>query len=227
MYAHPEARSFNGAMRDAAVETLTACGHEVHVSDLYAMRFDAVGGPNDFSRIDDSSFFKYQREQRSAVGARTFEPAVQQQIDHVAWCDLLLLQFPLWWYSLPAILKGWIDRVFAMGFAYDSGRAHETGPLGGRKAMVALTTGGPERSFGPAGFSQPIDDVLFHIEYGMLHYAGMDVLPSFVVFGAARITEEDRLHELSRYRAHLRAIETMTPLTFPRNGRRPAKPASG
>jgi NAD(P)H dehydrogenase (quinone) len=50
VYAHPEPASFNGALKDLAVEVLTGAGHSVEVSDLYAMRFDPVTGPGDFLR---------------------------------------------------------------------------------------------------------------------------------------------------------------------------------
>jgi NAD(P)H dehydrogenase (quinone) len=217
VYAHPEPRSFNGAMRDVAVNVLTGAGHSVVVSDLYAMDFNATGGTRDFSSLQDSDFFKYQREQRHAAATSTFAPDVTEEMKKLVAADLLILQFPLWWYSLPAILKGWIDRVFAMGFAYDAGRAHETGPLAGRRAMVSVTTGGPARSFGVHAFSPPMDAVLFHIQYGMLHFAGMQVLPPFVAYGAARITDEERAASLGRYREHLLALETAEPLTFARD----------
>jgi NAD(P)H dehydrogenase (quinone) len=194
---------------------LAGQGHDVVVSDLYAMNFDPIGGPRDFSAIQDRTFFKYQREQRNAAATGTFAPDVQAEVEKVRSADFLLLQFPLWWYSMPAILKGWIDRVFAMGFAYEAGRAHDSGPLTGRRAMVSVTTGGPGPSFAERAFSPPIDDVLFHIQYGMLHFAGMQVLPPFIAYGAARITDDQRTALLSAYRERLLALANTQPIRFP------------
>jgi NAD(P)H dehydrogenase (quinone) len=215
VYAHPEPGSFNGAMRDTAVRVLTGAGHAVVVSDLHAMRFDPVGGPHDFTDLQDAGFFRYQREQRHAAATGTFAPELQAEIEKVRRADLLLLQFPLWWYSLPAILKGWIDRVFAMGFAYDAGRTFDNGPLAGRRAMVAVTTGGLESSFADGALNPRINEILFHIHYGMFRLTGMKVLPPFVAHGAVRISDEQRSALLSLYSERLRAIEHAEPLVFP------------
>ena len=215
VYAHPEPVSFNGAMRDTAVRVLTAQGHDVVVSDLHAMRFDPVGGPHDFIELQDRSVFRYQREQRNAAATGTFAPELRTEIEKVRRAHLIILQFPLWWYSLPAILKGWIDRVFAMGFAYDAGRTFDTGPLAGRRAMVAVTTGGLESSFAAGGLNPSIDEILFHIHYGMFRVTGMQVLAPFVAHGAVRITDEQRRAILERYRDRLLSLERMAPLEFP------------
>ena len=81
VYAHPEPRSFNAAMRDVAVETLVSAGHAVELSDLYATRFDAAGGPDDFMVREDGERFSYQREQRRAAAARTFVAPLQREMD--------------------------------------------------------------------------------------------------------------------------------------------------
>ena len=214
VYAHPEPRSFNAAMRDVAVETLVSAGHAVELSDLYATRFDAAGGPDDFMVREDGERFSYQREQRRAAAARTFVAPLQREIDRVRWADFLLLQFPLWWFSLPAILKGWIDRVFAMGFAYDVGRSYESGPLAGKRAMLALTTGSPAPLYAPGGRNGDIDGLLFHVQHGMLRFVGMDVLPPFIAFGAARVSDADRAAYLEAFRARLATVETTAPLRF-------------
>jgi NAD(P)H dehydrogenase (quinone) len=158
--------------------------------------------------------FRYQREQIHASRARTFAPEVSAEMAKLNRADFLILQFPLWWFSLPAILKGWIDRVLAMGYAYDIGRSHDTGPLRGKRAMLALTTGSPQQSYLASGRNGELDQLLFHIQYGMLHYVGMEVLPPFVAYGAARVTDEQRAAYLAAYRERLLALETPPPLRF-------------
>src|SRR5215472_14670086 len=97
VYAHPEPLSFNAAMKNLAVEVLTAAGHEVRVSDLYAMNFTAAGGPVDFLDRLDPACFRYQREQMRATTDNKFVPQLKTEMDKLTWADLLIFQFPLWW----------------------------------------------------------------------------------------------------------------------------------
>lgn len=85
---------------------------------------------------------------------------------------------------MPAIMKGWVDRVFTKGFAYGirdpehPGRTfrYGHGPLSGRRTQVLITTGSPAGAMGPLGINGPVDDVLFHLLHGTLWYVGMDAL---------------------------------------------------
>ncbi|MBX9603107.1 MAG: NAD(P)H-dependent oxidoreductase [Bryobacteraceae bacterium] len=202
VYAHPEPKSFNGAMKDAAVEVFTSAGFRVTVSDLYAQRFPAAGGPEDFADVSEPGFFQYQKEQRRG----RFESKLEEEMRKLRDADLVIFQFPLWWFSLPAILKGWVDRVFAMGFAYDVGKSYDAGPLRGKLAMLAFTTGGPEAAYGAAGRNGDLEGLIRHIEHGMLYFTGMRVLPRFVVYGASRLPEAEREARLQAYRARLLEI---------------------
>lgn len=214
VHAHPEPRSFCSALRDLAVEALSGAGHEVRQSDLYAMRFDAAGGPADFLERADPAVFRYQREQKQAAATGGFTEVLRAEIETVRWAEVLLLNFPLWWFSLPAILKGWVDRVFAMGVAYDIGQSYDAGPLRGRRAMLTLTTGSPAPLYAPEGLNGDIDGLLFHIQHGMLAFVGMEVLPPFIAHGAARASDADRVAWLAAYRARLLALGETTPLRF-------------
>ena len=214
VYAHPEPKSFNGAMKDLAVQVLEESGHTVRVSDLYALKFDAAGGPGDFSEREEESCFRYQREQMHATNAGLFVSDLKAEMDKLAWADFVIFQFPLWWFSLPAILKGWVDRVFAMGFSYDVNRRYETGVFLGKRGMLAMTTGGPPASYVEGGKNGEIGGLLMHIQHGMLHFVGMDVLPPFIAYGAARVTEEQRAAYLQAYRERLLALESTAPIEF-------------
>ena len=216
VYAHPEPLSFNGALKNQAVNVLTGAGHEVVVSDLYAMRFEAAGGPVDFLEREDAQSFRYQSEQIHATSAGLFAPTLQAEMDKLVWADMVILQFPLWWFSLPAILKGWVDRVFAMGFSYDLRQTYDNGIFRGKRAMLSLTTGGPPASYAAGGRNGSIDEVLQHIHYGMLRFIGMDVLPPFIAYGAARVAPERRAQYLDEYRTRLLTLETTAPIQFHR-----------
>jgi NAD(P)H dehydrogenase (quinone) len=211
VHAHPEPRSFASALKDAAVTELAGAGHTVQVSDLYAMGFDPRVSRADFTTVADAGYFKPQREQLHASGNAGFAPEIRAELDRVLAADLVIFTFPLWWFSLPSILKGWVDRVFVMGEVYGSGRVHETGGLKGRRALLAFTTGGPAVSYTDAGRNGQLRALLSHVEWGMLHFAGFDVLAPFVAWGPARATDADRDAILAVWRERLRAIEHETP----------------
>jgi NAD(P)H dehydrogenase (quinone) len=209
VYAHEEPKSFNGALKELAVSVLTDAGHEVKVSDLYAMHFNPVGGKNDFASLKDAEFFKYQIEQSHAMVQGTLGDDIRAEQEKVLWADILILQFPLWWFSLPAILKGWVDRVFAMGFAYGGGRVYDTGVFKGKRAMLVLTTGGAASSYTADGRNDDISKNLFHIEHGILSFTGFAVLPRFVAWGVARASVDERQKYLKDYRDRLSSLESI------------------
>lgn len=189
VYAHPEPRSLNGALRDFAVERLSAAGHAVRVSDLYAMNWKAVLDAADSTEPRDAARFDPSLDSKHAYanGLQSADIAAEQ--DKLKWADTVILQFPLWWFSMPAILKGWVERVFAYGFAYGVGEHSDArwgdrygeGTLAGKRAMLVVTTGGWASHYGPRGINGPLDDLLFPIQHGILYYPGFDVLPHFVV----------------------------------------------
>ena len=213
VYAHEEPHSFNAAMKNLAVETLEEQGHGVVVSDLYRMKFKAVADGEDFLERRDRSYLKRQMEEKAAVALGTLSHDIVIEQQKLLAADLVLFQFPLWWFGMPAMLKGWVDRVMTMGFAYGPGR-YDQGGLKGRRAMLALTTGGPEASYVEAGINGPMDRILYPIQHGILYFCGLEVLPPFVTYGPARQSAEQRQAELERYRRHLLALDTLEPLPF-------------
>jgi NAD(P)H dehydrogenase (quinone) len=211
VYAHHEPTSFNSSMLDVAKRTLAAGGHEVRVSDLYAMRFDPVSDRRNFTTVADPERFDQQVEERFAAARRGFAPDVQAEIDKLLWSDLLILQFPVWWMGMPAIMKGWIDRVFALGIAYGGGRWFDRGRLAGKSTMLAITVGGNEQVYSPDGMYGSIDIVTHSINHAVLGFSGFSVIEPFVVYGPGRIDELQRRAELGRYAERLSGI-TSAPL---------------
>jgi NAD(P)H dehydrogenase (quinone) len=191
VHAHPEPLSFSTAQMTAAAHALRDAGYEVDVLDLYADAWAPVLAREEFAPVDGA--FKPQAEQMRAVGDGTLDAAVQAHLERVLAADLLVLSFPLWWFSLPAILKGWIDRVFVMGalFGGDHGFFADAA-LAGKRAMLLFTTGGSDESFRAGGAFGPLDDFLFHIHRGMLEFVGYRVLDPVVTFGPAHLTDEER-----------------------------------
>ncbi|MGL4291336.1 MAG: NAD(P)H-dependent oxidoreductase, partial [Phreatobacter sp.] len=97
VYCHPCPESFTAALRDAAVAALRRGGHELRVLDLHAEGFDPVMSAE---------------ERRAYHTAGVNEVPVAEHLQALRWCEALLFVYPTWWYGLPAMLKGWLDRVW-------------------------------------------------------------------------------------------------------------------
>jgi NAD(P)H dehydrogenase (quinone) len=215
VYAHPEPTSFNGAMKDLAVETLTARGHSVKVSDLYAMGWNPVAGPADIDGPhSQTDRFSLAREQSVAMERGTIAADIAGEQAKLTRADFVIFQFPVWWFSMPAILKGWADRVFARGFAYLPGRKYDTGMFRGKLAVIAATTGTSSDTYAPDGIDGDILTVLWPIHNGLLRYTGFDVLPPYVAFMPARENEAMRNRQLDGWRQRLEAVNETPRLFF-------------
>lgn len=103
IHAHPVPESFNTALFKAATETARANGHEVRLTDLYAEGFNPVMSPD---------------ERRTYTEADPPPPDIAPHIANLQWAEGLILVYPTWWYSQPAMLKGWIDRVWRPGVTF-------------------------------------------------------------------------------------------------------------
>lgn len=218
VFAHPEPRSLGGALRDDGLATLRAQGHQVRESDLYAMGWNPVVDARDFG--DASGCLSVANRSARAYADGDLSPDIVAEQEKLAWADTVVLQFPLWWYGMPAILKGWFDRVFVKGFGYGvraaDGRTlrYGEGKLAGKCAMVVLTAGAREPSLGPRGVNGPLDDLLFGLHHGTLFYAGMSVLPPVAVYGADRVSPARFAEAATHLRNRLRTLETTEPLQF-------------
>ena len=218
VHAHHEPTSFNGAMTRAAVTTLGDLGHSVIVSDLYAMNFDPVSDRRNFLSIADGVRLEQQVEERHAAQSNSFAPALQAEMDKLAACDLLILQFPIWWLGLPAILKGWIDRVLAVGRAYGGGRWYDRGMMSGKRAMLSVTMGGPEDSYSERGlYGAPARAILHPINHGTLGFVGFTVIEPFIVYAPGRMDAQRRSDALAAYAARLGDLDQAPTLMMPRS----------
>lgn len=220
MSAQPDRRSLNGALRDEGVAVLREHGHEVVESDLYAMSWNPVVGPDDF-RHDPADRLDVLNASQQALEGGTLSDDIRREQDKLRWADTLVVQFPLWWFGPPAILKGWFDRLFVQGFAQGvldprTGRAmrYGSGGLVGRRAMVVTTVGANAATTGPRGIHGDINDVLFPLLHGTLWYSGMTVVPPLVVNGAVALSDADYEVAVARLRDRLIALPDTEPIPY-------------
>jgi NAD(P)H dehydrogenase (quinone) len=199
--AHPEPRSFNAQLAGVAAGVLREAGYDVVCSDLYGRGFDPVEGPRHYENRSDGDWFRPQAEQRHASETRTLPADVAEEIERLRSADLVIFQYPMWWYGPPGILKGWFDRVFAYGELYDSNVRYDAGVFRGKRALVSVTMGAPEATYELNGRNGDIELVLWPVHF-TLHYLGYSVLPPFLTYsvqgGIAYTSESEMLAELER-----------------------------
>lgn len=227
VFAHPEPQSLGGSLLRAAVEELEAQGHEVQVSDLYAMQWKSHVDRSDFPKLPTSARLRVAYASGEATFSDTLTDDVKREQAKLRWADAVILQFPFWWYSMPAIMKGWVDRVYSAGFAYGNGEHSDKrwgdrygeGKMLGKRAMVVVTVGGWKEHYSPRGICGPIDDLLFPITHGILYYTGFEVVPSFVVYRSDRADEVAFNAAAEELRQRLRELSTAQSIPFrPQNG---------
>lgn len=190
VYAHPNPQAFNAALLQTGLDSLDRLGHSYQLSELYPMRFDPLLSPAELA------------------GDQPADVALEQ--DKLGEADVLILQFPYWWYGMPAILKGWVDRVFSFGFAYDDSHEYETGLLAGKYGMV-VTTVGQTLDYYLQDERRDINRVLETIHYGIFHFAGMTALPPYIAYGPGVVGVAGRQAMLADYQTHL--SKTLLPLS--------------
>lgn len=216
VHAHNEPRSFCTALCRLAEQTLREQGHAVKVSDLYGMNWNPVASEADFLERRNPDYLVYALEQREAVTAQTLAADIREELDKLLWADLVIFNFPVYWFSVPAILKGWFDRVLVSGICYGGKRFYDQGGLAGKRALLTLTLGGRNHMFGPGAIHGPLEDMLRPVLRGTLAYTGMTVLPPFVAWHVPYVSDDVRAGYLQAYQARLAGIEQDEPLVFPR-----------
>ncbi len=125
IYAHPSEKSFSNQLKEAIVAETIRQGHTVIVRDLYEMNFNPVLSPMDLTLLKN--------------GKTPEDIAIEQQ--HLSDAQLVTFIFPLWWAGYPAIVKGYIDRVFSYGFAYKAGEDGKEGLLQNKKVVLFTSMG--------------------------------------------------------------------------------------
>jgi NAD(P)H dehydrogenase (quinone) len=217
VHAHPEEKSFSSALAQAAREGLEEAGHEVVLKDLYREKFDPVSDRRNYLSVDDPDFFKQQQEERHASEVNGFHAELEKEIRELESADGLIFSYPLWWFSMPAILKGWVDRVFAAGRIYGGDKLYDGG-LGkaSARAQILLTTGGPNATYDGYGLNPPIEQVLTPIEHGIFWFNGFLPTQPTIAWGPARWSQQERVDFLASTRARSHDFFHLPVRTLPR-----------
>lgn len=154
VYAHPNPDSLNHSILETAVNTLKKNGHEVVVRDLYALDFQPVLKPEDTEAMKSGKTPK----------------DIKTEQDYITQADVITFIYPIWWTGLPAILKGYVDRVFSYGFAYGSGEAGIIKLLTGKKGFIINTHGTPKEIYDEIGMT---DGLKITSDTGIFDFVGI------------------------------------------------------
>ncbi|CAM9695558.1 unnamed protein product [Lampetra fluviatilis] len=216
VFAHQEPlRSFNGALKEAAVQALSKQGCQVEVSDLYASTFNPVATRADIlGDLKSTESFRYGEETAAAWEKGKLSQDIVNEQKKVQDADLVIFQFPLYWFSMPAIMKGWMDRVLTRGFAYGFPQFYESGPFTKKKALISITTGGMESMYGPTGVNGDINVILWPMQQGMLHFCGFQVLAPQISWSPSFMPEEGRKGLVAMWEQRLASVWQEKTLKF-------------
>ena len=186
IYAHPNPKSFNHAIVQTILEEFRKTGKELPLRDLYAMNFSPVLTATDFSAIQNGS-----------VGN---DVAAEQELIRAA--DVLIVVYPLWWSGMPAMLKGYIDRVFSSGFADEINETGGVGLLTGKKVFLVTTTGASREDYEQLDMYRSFEQT---IDSGVFRFSGMEVIDHIYYASVPYVTAEDRKTMLEDVCSQVRA----------------------
>lgn len=173
VFAHPNPKSFGKGIVDAIVRASEEKGVNVKVRDLYQIGFDPVLKPADFEDLQN--------------GKVPEDIAAEQE--HIKWADVITFVYPVWWVGLPAMLKGYVDRVFSYGFAYEYVDGVPKGLLNGKKALLFSTTGSPSDYYDSIGMTNSMKQTS---DEGIFNFTGIQEV-KHTFFGAVpHVTDEVR-----------------------------------
>lgn len=187
IYAHPKTGSFNSAIRDAIINTSNDCGHEVEARDLYVLNFDPVLTAQEL----DGTF----------NGIQANDVLLEQ--NYITWADKIVFIYPLWWGSMPAILRGYLDRVLSYGFAYCSGTDSSVGLLTNKSIVIINTIGSKELNYHQNGMLSALETIASH---GIFNFCGANIEKYFHFCNIHNTELEERLGMLEQVKAYFSSL---------------------
>ena len=171
IFAHPNHESLNGELKQTLVEYLQEKGHDVEIRDLYYLNFNPI-----------LSWEDMHGQQKGHVAND-----VEQEQGFISWADSITFIHPIWWTGLPAILKGYIDRVFSYGFAYRYDQGVQKGLLTGKQAVIINTHGKSYAEYEAIGMDKALS---LTSDTGIYTYCGLKIKQHFYFDKADRATTE-------------------------------------
>jgi NAD(P)H dehydrogenase (quinone) len=188
IYAHPNPDSYNAALKRELSNQLQKANHTVLISDLYA----------------DSAELQSFYGQPVTAKQRNYIADEQQKIKS---SSLTIVQFPLYWFSVPAILKNYFDLIYAHGFAYP-GKFSDSPLHDGRKVMFSITTQSNQQDFSATGCNGSIERTLYPLELAF-RFVGYQIVPAEIHYAVASATPVERQQQMQHFNEKVLAETSM------------------
>lgn len=183
IFAHPYSKSFGKAIVDTIEKESIDNNVEIQIRDLYELEFNPILSGNDLINLRTQSY----------------ADDIEIEQEYIKWADVITVVYPVWWASMPAILKGYIDRVFANGFAFKNGENGPMGLLEGKKAILFSTTGFPSEIYEKIGMHSAMKQTT---DKSIFEFCGIEVI-DHVFLGAVPTASED---ELKKYLEEVKIV---------------------
>lgn len=174
IYAHPNSASLNHFFKQTVVESLLQSGQEVVVRDLNEISFNPVLSLEDMNG--------------QRMGKVTDDVKTEQ--DFITWADQIIFIYPIWWTGMPAIMKGYIDRVFSYGFAYRYDQGVQKGLLAGKQTVIINSHGKSNAEYETMGMDKAL---ALTSDTGIFKYSGLEIKQHFYFDKADRASSENIL----------------------------------
>ncbi|WP_446666264.1 NAD(P)H-dependent oxidoreductase [Flexivirga sp. B27] len=216
--APPSAHSLTEDLTRTASDELCRQGHSTEVLNLNELQWDPVVRPTDYGVCEFRRPVGDHAADAHADG--TLAEVVREHQQLLEDADLLVLLFPLWWHGMPAIMKGWIDRIFTERFAYGlhdgsgNSRKYGDGAFTGKRGLIITTAGDRASAFEERGLNGNIHDLLFPITHGVLWYTGIAPLESLAILGVNTPDWPGVEDARDRVRRRLASLDAEEPIPY-------------
>ena len=187
IFSHPDSHSFNGGILETVIDELSNLGHNYKARNLYMEEFDPVLSKDEL--------------EKSYSGILPL--VIREHQKDVLWAETIILIYPIWWMSPPAILKGWIDRVFTVGFAYEYDSNGIKGLLNNKKIIMITTSGQSEKSMKDNNIIKAIDSIYFK---GTMEYCGFENNIHKNLYGVNKADDKTRKDMLDDIRKLIKGL---------------------
>lgn len=205
--AHEDPKSHLAALHSVAIGALERQGHSVVTTELYTQQFNPVASRLDFNTQATQHVTYVSEQQRVFNIGVGFSPDIETEMAKVKQADIIIFHSQLWWGGVPAILKGWFDRVLAAGFAWTQERQYERGLLKSKKALLVVVNDGPAEDYTPAGKHRAsLDQMLYPVTRRTLGACGMQVVRPYAVHGVSAANYGQLNAQLDAYRDFIQGI---------------------
>jgi len=209
--AHTDPKSHVAAIHNTALSVLQKQQHTISVSELYAQGFNPVASEMDFNTRSTHYVDYIAEQQRVSNTGVGFSPDIAAEMEKVKQADVIIIHSQIWWGGVPAILKGWFDRVLAGGFAWSPNHEYDTGLLKGKKILFVAVSNEPSDAYGHGSkHGATLDQLLYPITHRIFGACGMHVIQPYMFFGVSKANQQLLNSQLDAYRDFMQIVAIPT-----------------